>query len=122
MLRATVGVTAAVQGAWYLTHSGNWTFGMLLSFLLLAASGVLLLIGFVTPVVSVLIGIVSAANAIYWLPSPAGNLFDGRIASLDMIVMAAAIALLGPGAFSLDARLFGRREIVIPASSRAPRS
>jgi len=30
-----------------------------------------------------------------------------------MIVTAVAIALLGPGAFSLDGRLFGRREIVI---------
>ena len=27
--------------------------------------------------------------------------------------IAAALALLGPGAFSVDARLFGRREIVI---------
>jgi len=27
--------------------------------------------------------------------------------------MAAAIALLGPGAFSLDSYLFGRREVVI---------
>jgi hypothetical protein len=28
--------------------------------------------------------------------------------------MSAAQVLLGPGAFSVDARLFGRREIVIP--------
>jgi hypothetical protein len=31
--------------------------------------------------------------------------------------MAAATALLGPGAYSLDARLFGRREIIIPQAS-----
>jgi hypothetical protein len=37
-----------------------------------------------------------------------------------MIITAAALALLGPGAFSLDGRLFGRREIVIPPSSRPP--
>jgi hypothetical protein len=31
-----------------------------------------------------------------------------------MIIIAVAIALLGPGAFSFDGYLFGRREIVIP--------
>jgi hypothetical protein len=30
------------------------------------------------------------------------------------------IMLLGPGGYSLDARLFGRREIVIPRASRTP--
>ena len=30
-----------------------------------------------------------------------------------------AIGLLGPGAFSIDARLFGRREIFIPAKDRS---
>jgi hypothetical protein len=32
--------------------------------------------------------------------------------------MALAVALIGPGAYSLDARLFGRREIIIPRASR----
>jgi hypothetical protein len=36
--------------------------------------------------------------------------------------MAVAVALMGPGAFSLDARLFGRREIVIPPLHRGPES
>jgi hypothetical protein len=29
--------------------------------------------------------------------------------------------ILGPGAFSIDARVFGRREIVIPSSSSVER-
>ena len=33
---------------------------------------------------------------------------------LEVAVVAAALILLGPGAFSIDARLFGRREITIP--------
>jgi hypothetical protein len=32
-------------------------------------------------------------------------------------VMAIAVVCLGAGAFSLDSRLFGRREIIIPARS-----
>jgi hypothetical protein len=32
--------------------------------------------------------------------------------------MSLALVLLGPGAFSLDARLFGRREIIIPVGRR----
>jgi uncharacterized membrane protein YphA (DoxX/SURF4 family) len=36
------------------------------------------------------------------------------IQNLDLAVVAVVIALLGPGAFSIDARLFGRREILIP--------
>jgi hypothetical protein len=35
---------------------------------------------------------------------------------LTMIVVAVAIALLGPGAISLDSALFGRRKVIIPRS------
>ncbi len=38
------------------------------------------------------------------------------------MILAAVIALLGPGAYSLDARLFGRREIIIPPASRSGKS
>ena len=34
------------------------------------------------------------------------------------LVNAIALGLLGPGAYSLDARLFGRRVLVIPATER----
>lgn len=111
-----------VQGAFYLIHGSIWTLEALFSCLVLTVSGACLLVGFLTPCVSVLIGIAILANAISLLPPPAGNVFDGKLASFEMIVLAAAMALLGPGAFSVDARLFGRREIVIPASSRRPKA
>jgi hypothetical protein len=40
---------------------------------------------------------------------------------LNVIVEAAVIGLLGPGAFSIDARMFGRREILIPHTPRWPK-
>jgi uncharacterized membrane protein YphA (DoxX/SURF4 family) len=37
-------------------------------------------------------------------------------AVLDVVAISCALILLGPGALSVDARLFGRREIIIPKS------
>ncbi len=120
LLRVTIGIEAGVQGAFYLSHGATWTLGVLFSCLPLAMGGTCLLVGFLTPIASILVGIATAGNAMSWLPPPPGNLFDSKLVSFEMIVIAAAVALLGPGAFSVDARLFGRREIVIPARLADP--
>lgn len=63
-----------------------------------------LLAGLMTPLFAVVITIASAALAL-------SGLFQ---TSIETIVLAVAVSLLGPGAFSLDARMFGRREILLP--------
>jgi len=83
-----------------------------------AASGAVLLIGFSTPVTSVLAGLGSAAVALSGDPASA-DLFHARLSVFLIVTMAVAVILIGPGAFSLDARLFGRREIIIPQPSRS---
>jgi uncharacterized membrane protein YphA (DoxX/SURF4 family) len=103
-----------VQGGAYLNEGANPTFGMSAVGLLAVASGVSLLIGFLTPIASVLVGLGSAGIALSWLPVPTPNFFDARLTTCFVAAMAIALVFLGPGAFSLDSRLFGRREIVIP--------
>lgn len=122
LLRVSIGVTSAVQGTFYLSHASRWTFDALFLCLLLTVGGAFLVIGFLTPFASALVVIVGVGHAIAFIPTPTGNLFNGRLGCFEMIIMAGAIALLGPGGLSIDARLFGRREIVIPVASPTPES
>jgi uncharacterized membrane protein YphA (DoxX/SURF4 family) len=103
-----------VQGAAYLAGSSDpvargWVAGIVLG-----ASGIALMIGFLTPFASVAIAVLTLAAAAAWLPGPAGDLLHPRFAQILVAVVAASLAFLGPGAHSVDCRLFGRREIVIP--------
>jgi len=79
------------------------------------------LAGLMTPLVAVLVAAGGIGVALSWLPLPSETLFDGYLAITNLVVLSIAIALLGPGAFSLDARMFGRREIIIPASKNVSR-
>ncbi len=82
-----------------------------LASLIIVMSAVLLLIGFLTPVAAVvLIGLTSVSLAFE---------INSLTQSLEIIGLAVAIALIGPGAFSIDARMFGRREILIPNTQRS---
>ena len=117
LLRSAVGVTAVVKGGFYLANGGNATLGTWIVGLSAVAIGASLLIGFLTPVAGLLIVLGSAGLALSSYSASIQNLFDTRLSILFLVIMAVAIVLLGPGAFSLDARLFGRREIIIPPRS-----
>jgi putative oxidoreductase len=113
LLRIVVGGAASMQGAVYLTHVNEpngltWTAGGLA-----VVSGVALVAGFLTPASGAVAGLATLFIVATWTPPSASVLID-RLAALILIVDAGALALLGPGALSLDARLFGRREIIIP--------
>ena len=83
---------------------------------LMFAGGAFLLVGLMTPFVAVLVTAGGIATVLSLIPLPGHDLSHSYPAILNLIVLSIAIALLGPGAFSLDARMFGRREITIPSS------
>ena len=111
LLRIVVGVTTAVQGDVHLVAVANLTLGTGVIAGLAIASGVAVLIGFLTPLTGVVLSLIIP---LFWFPSPAAGLFLDKIAALLIMSDAIAIALLGPGACSVDALLFGRREVLIP--------
>jgi hypothetical protein len=76
--------------------------------------GVLLLAGFLTPVVGGVVGVGALAISLSLLPSCIPSLFDSTVVLAFGATILLAVVILGPGAFSVDARVFGRREIIIP--------
>ena len=86
--------------------------------LLTITGGALLLAGYLTRLAALVAIAAGVSTMCSWLPAPTVALFDTRTAAALATVIAAAIVCLGPGAFSLDARLFGPREIVIPRATQ----
>jgi putative oxidoreductase len=70
-----------------------------------AAGGILLLAGLWTPIVGVLLALDELWIAFTLYSSQP----DSRLIHLFLAVLTAGVAMLGPGAWSIDARLFGRK-------------
>jgi uncharacterized membrane protein YphA (DoxX/SURF4 family) len=66
----------------------------------------LLLIGLWTPVAGILLGLIESCS-IFWR-------LDNPWISILLATMALALALLGPGSWSLDARLYGWKVVNLP--------
>ena len=71
-----------------------------------AGAGILLLLGLWTPFGGVVVTIVELWIAIEGLESP--------WVPLMLATLGATLATIGPGAWSIDARLFGRKHITLP--------
>ena len=81
------------------------------------ATSLAVLVGLFT---SVSAAVLAVTIAVFWFPVHGDVLGLGMPAALMTFADAVAVSLIGPGAFSIDARLFGPREIVISRGERAP--
>ena len=113
LLRLIVGGGASSQ-AWLLMIANHGAVNMSVVVALVAfVIGVALIIGLMTPIASVLLA--SGGLFLTLDSSILGHLslFESSMARLEFIVMSVALIFLGPGTLSLDARLYGRREIKV---------
>lgn len=114
-----MGAAASVQGGLYLANVAEPTAFASVLGLLAVVAGTALVAGFLTPGSGAVAGLATIAIVATWAPSPASSLLIDRMTAVVVLADAAALALLGPGAHSLDAYIFGRREIIIPQSTES---
>ena len=100
-MRLVAGVVV-ISGAASRLHSGL-TAGFVLLHTAVIVTGILLLAGLWTPIAATLVAAYGIAIAISEPPAVWAGILLGTIG--------AALALLGPGAWSVDARLFGWKRI-----------
>ncbi len=115
LLRWVLCAALLFQGGFYLDKSEPlapaWAVG-----LVALITGGMLLVGFFTPIAAVFAALCIVSADAFRLRVAAPNLFGERFSMILSVTVLVAVTLLGPGAFSVDARRFGRRKIIIPAS------
>jgi uncharacterized membrane protein YphA (DoxX/SURF4 family) len=122
LLRATAGAPLIIHGAAYIVDWRGMTLLSVAVALMAIVAGLLLLVGYLTSFAGILAGISFAGCEFSWFPAPSFELFGAKLTAALGIAIVVALICLGPGAFSIDARLFGRREIIIPDGSPSPKS
>jgi hypothetical protein len=100
-MRLVLGFALVSNAASDLLHIRVFPITALSAFLALAA--ILLIIGLYTPLVGALVAVIESCRLIT-IPAD-------RLAYLLVAAVSAALAMLGPGLWSVDARLFGWKRI-----------
>jgi len=104
LLRVVVGIALVSQAVMALR--ADPPMGPTLLDALTGVIGILLLVGLWTPITGTLLAILALWNAFFHLPDLLRWILFGTLG--------AALALLGPGGWSVDARLFGWKRVELP--------
>jgi uncharacterized membrane protein YphA (DoxX/SURF4 family) len=81
---------------------------------LLGCTGAMVMAGFLTPFASGAVAVVALCTAAWSLLTGAPWLFGSIRVHGILTGVATALIMIGPGAYSVDARLFGWRELRMP--------
>ena len=115
LLRVALGVIVLYQGGIDLLTGGPVTLGTWSVELVFGVCAILLIAGLYAPCAAAVLSVL-VIIAHYALSPARCGLSASTVSTALVAAIAAAIVLLGPGALSVDARMFGLREIIIPTA------
>src|SRR5262249_14845436 len=97
-------------------YVGGWSLGWpsRLVGMMLVVDGLLLALGWLTRIAGMIAPLLACAAAFEWVLPASPWFVEIRAVALPFAVISLALVALGPGAYSIDARLFGRKELRIP--------
>jgi putative oxidoreductase len=107
LLRSAAGIALVFRAS--LALRGDPPVGSIMLYVVTGAVGILLLIGLWTPIVGSLLAILALWSTFLYPADPLSRVLLG--------VLGAALALLGPGGWSVDAYLFGWKRVELPDRS-----
>jgi uncharacterized membrane protein YphA (DoxX/SURF4 family) len=112
-LRVMSGVAAIAVGAAY---ADGWSIAWISRVVgvILVLDGLLLALGLFTRLAGIIAPALASAVAFHWLLPPSPWLIEIRAVAIPFAVICLSLVALGPGAYSIDARLFGRKQLRIP--------
>jgi len=117
LLRAVLGIAVLLEGGFYIWGSSPTPAAWFVGCGAFVA-GAMLLFGLLTPVVGAMVGVGALGVALSLFPVCTPSVFDSKASLIFGVTMLLTVVSLGPGRFSVDARVFGRREIIIPPRTR----